>query len=391
LEDENMFISNTYKRLPIKVKNAKGIWIYNESGEKYLDTFSGIGVLSFGHCDEEINEAISMQIKKYTHISNFFINENAIFLAKRLVEETKKDGTVFFANSGTEANEAALKAIKKVKKGIIISFENNFHGRSIGSLSITGFQNLREQFEPLLSNIAFLPFNDSKKLENFIENEGNKISAIFVECVHGSGGLDTVNKDFVEVINKYKDIYDYIVVADEVQAGLGRTGEFYSYQNFNLNPDIVTVAKSLGGGLPLSAAIFTGKYKDVFSVGDHGSTFAPNPVSLAAGKTVINRITKTFLDSVKEKSSYLKNKLLTLKKNYPIIKEIKGIGLMLGIEINNNNYSEKIIEYGLNEKILLNVVKGNTIRLLPALNITYNEIDEMLYRLEKVIKKLNSC
>lgn len=386
-----MFISNTYKRLPIKVKNAKGIWIYNESGEKYLDTFSGIGVLSFGHCDEEINEAISMQIKKYTHISNFFINENAIFLAKRLVEETKKDGTVFFANSGTEANEAALKAIKKLKKGIIISFENNFHGRSIGSLSITGFQNLREQFEPLLSNIAFLPFNDSKKLENFIENEGNKISAIFVECVHGSGGLDTINKDFVEVINKYKDIYDYIVVADEVQAGLGRTGEFYSYQNFNLNPDIVTVAKSLGGGLPLSAAIFTGKYKDVFSVGDHGSTFAPNPVSLAAGKTVINRITKTFLDSVKEKSSYLKNKLLTLKKNYPIIKEIKGIGLMLGIEINNNNYSEKIIEYGLNEKILLNVVKGNTIRLLPALNITYNEIDEMLYRLEKVIKKLNSC
>lgn len=386
-----MFISNTYKRLPIKVKNAKGIWIYDESGEKYLDTFSGIGVLSFGHCDEEINEAISMQIKKYTHISNFFIDENAIFLAKRLVEETKKDGTVFFANSGTEANEAALKAIKKVKKGIIISFENNFHGRSIGSLSITGFQNLREQFEPLLSKIAFLPFNDSKKLENFIENEGKKISAIFVECVHGSGGLDTVNKDFVEVINKYKDIYDYIVVADEVQAGLGRTGEFYSYQNFNLNPDIVTVAKSLGGGLPLSAAIFTGKYKDVFSVGDHGSTFAPNPVSLAAGKTVINRITKTFLDSVKEKSSYLKNKLLTLKKNYPIIKEIKGIGLMLGIEINNNNYSEKIIEYGLNEKILLNVVKGNTIRLLPALNITYNEIDEMLYRLEKVIKKLNSC
>lgn len=386
-----MFISNTYKRLPIKVKNAKGIWIYDESGEKYLDTFSGIGVLSFGHCDEEINEAISMQIKKYTHISNFFINENAIFLAKRLVEETKKDGTVFFANSGTEANEAALKAIKKVKKGIIISFENNFHGRSIGSLSITGFQNLREQFEPLLSNIAFLPFNDSKKLENFIENEGNKISAIFVECVHGSGGLDTVNKDFVEVINKYKDIYDYIVVADEVQAGLGRTGEFYSYQNFNLNPDIVTVAKSLGGGLPLSAAIFTGKYKDVFSVGDHGSTFAPNPVSLAAGKTVINRITKTFLDSVKEKSSYLKNKLLTLKKNYPIIKEIKGIGLMLGIEMNNNNYSEKIIEYGLNEKILLNVVKSNTIRLLPALNITHHEIDEMLYRLEKVIKKLNSC
>ncbi|MBZ4649797.1 aminotransferase class III-fold pyridoxal phosphate-dependent enzyme [Thermosipho sp. (in: thermotogales)] len=386
-----MFISNTYKRLPIKVKNAKGIWIYDESGEKYLDTFSGIGVLSFGHCDEEINKAISKQIKKYTHISNFFIDENAIFLAKRLVEETKKDGTVFFANSGTEANEAALKAIKKLKKGIIISFENNFHGRSIGSLSITGFQNLREQFEPLLSKIAFLPFNDSKKLENFIENEGKKISAIFVECVHGSGGLDTVDKDFVEVINKYKDIYDYIVVADEVQAGLGRTGEFYSYQNFNLNPDIVTVAKSLGGGLPLSAAIFTGKYKDVFSVGDHGSTFAPNPVSLAAGKTVINRITKTFLDSVKEKSSYLKNKLLTLKKNYPIIKEIKGIGLMLGIEMNNNNYSEKIIEYGLNEKILLNVVKSNTIRLLPALNITHHEIDEMLYRLEKVIKKLNSC
>lgn len=382
-----MFISNTYKRISLKIKNAKGIWIYDEDNNAYLDTFSGIGVLSFGHCDEKINLAISQQLNKYTHISNFFVDENAIEIAKRLIKETGKDGTVFYANSGTEANEAALKAIKKLKKGIIVSFENNFHGRSLGSLSVTGFPNLRKHFEPLLPNIIFLPFNDSKKLKNFIESEGKNISAIFVECVHGSGGLDAVSKDFVETINRYKKTYDYIIVADEVQAGLGRTGEFYSYHNFNLDPDIITVAKSLGGGLPLSAAIFTGKYKNVFSVGDHGSTFAPNPVSLAAGKTVIERLTKPFLQEVKEKGNYLKANLLKLKENYPVINKIKGLGLMLGIEL-KKAYSDKIVEYGLKEKILLNVVKGNTIRLLPALNIKTNEIDELINRLEKVIKFL---
>jgi acetylornithine/N-succinyldiaminopimelate aminotransferase len=382
-----MPLSNTYKRIPLKIKRAKGVWLIDENDEKYLDTFSGIGVLSFGHSDEKINEAILEQIKKYTHISNYFVDPNAIEIAKRLIEETKKDGTVFFANSGTEANEAALKAIKKNKKGYIVSFENNFHGRTLGSLSITGFTNLKKQFEPLLPNIVFLPFNDSSKLKNFIESEKENISAIFVECVHGSGGLDVVNKEFIDVINYYKHFYNYIVVADEVQAGLGRTGKFYSYQNFDLDPDIITVAKSLGGGLPLSAAIFTGKYKEIFNIGDHGSTFAPNPVSLAAGKTVLERLNEKFLNSVKEKGNYLKNELLKLKEKYSIIKQIKGLGLMLGVELESNQ-SERIIELGINERILLNLVKGNIIRLLPALNITFEEISELVKRLEKVLKNI---
>jgi acetylornithine/N-succinyldiaminopimelate aminotransferase len=382
-----MPLSNTYKRIPLKIKRAKGVWLIDENDEKYLDTFSGIGVLSFGHSDEKINEAILEQIKKYTHISNYFVDPNAIEIAKRLIEETKKDGTVFFANSGTEANEAALKAIKKNKKGYIVSFENNFHGRTLGSLSITGFTNLKKQFEPLLPNIVFLPFNDSSKLKNFIESEKENISAIFVECVHGSGGLDVVNKEFIDVINYYKHFYNYIVVADEVQAGLGRTGKFYSYQNFDLDPDIITVAKSLGGGLPLSAAIFTGKYKEIFNIGDHGSTFAPNPVSLAAGKTVLERLNEKFLNSVKEKGNYLKNELLKLKEKYSIIKQIKGLGLMLGVELESNQ-SERIIELGINERILLNLVKENIIRLLPALNITFEEISELVKRLEKVLKNI---
>jgi len=382
-----MSLSNTYKRIPLKIKRAKGVWIIDENDEKYLDTFSGIGVLSFGHCDEKINEAISEQIKKYTHISNFFVDQNAIEVAKRLIEETGKDGSVFFANSGTEANEAALKAIKKIKKGYIVSFENNFHGRTLGSLSITGFSNLKKEFEPLLPNVVFLPFNDPKKLKSFIESERENISTIFVECVHGSGGLDIVSKEFIEIINHYKNVYNYIVVADEVQAGLGRTGKFYSYLNFDLDVDIVTVAKSLGGGLPLSAAVFTGKHKNVFTIGEHGSTFAPNPVSLAASKTVLDRLNKYFLNSVKEKGNYLRNELSKLKEKYSIVKQIKGLGLMVGIELDIKQ-SDKIIKFGLHERILLNIVKGNIIRLLPALNIKFEEINELLNRLEKVIKKI---
>ncbi|MBO8160014.1 MAG: aminotransferase class III-fold pyridoxal phosphate-dependent enzyme [Thermosipho sp. (in: Bacteria)] len=382
-----MYISNTYKRFPIKIQRAKGIWIYDTNNNKYLDTFSGIGVLSFGHSDEIIKNAIKEKINRYTHISNFFLDEDALYIAKRLVNETGKDGNVFFANSGTEANETALKAIKKLKKGIIVSFTSNFHGRTIGSLSITGFEHLRKNFEPLLNDVVFLPFNDIQAFKNFVEKNGEKISAVFLECVHGSGGLDTVSSEFIDVINKFKYVYDYIVVADEVQAGLGRTGKFYSYKHFNLDPDIITVAKSLGGGLPLSATIFTGKYKDVFMPGDHGSTFAPNPVALAAGRTVIERLTEDFLKEISEKSIYFKNRLAEIQKNLSINYKIKGLGLMIGVEI----YSQKInqiIEIAISEKLLLNVVKNNTVRFLPPLNITKTEIDEIIFRFEKVIKKL---
>ncbi|SHH38874.1 aspartate aminotransferase family protein [Thermosipho atlanticus] len=382
-----MYIANTYRRIPIIIERGEGIWIYDTLGNKYLDTFSGIGVLSFGHCDEIINNAIREKISKFTHISNFFVDNDALFVAEKLVKETKKDGSVFFANSGAEANEAALKAVKKNKKGLIISFEGNFHGRTLGALSITGFPAIRKQFEPLLDNIVFLPFNDPTTLKTFLEKNGHKVSAIFVESIHGSGGLDVVNKEVINVINHYKNIYNYIIVADEVQAGLGRTGKFYSYQHFNLEADIITVAKSLGGGLPLAATIFTGKYKTIFLPGEHGSTFAPNPVALAAGKTVLQRITKDFLKEVEQKGVYLKKQLLKLKENFGVIKEIKGLGLMIGIVIESKKI-DNIIEIGLREKILLNIVKGNTIRLLPPLDITIFEIDELLSRLKKVLSQL---
>ncbi|MBT1248435.1 MULTISPECIES: aminotransferase class III-fold pyridoxal phosphate-dependent enzyme [unclassified Thermosipho (in: thermotogales)] len=371
-----MFISNTYNRFPIKIKKADGIWIFDDKGNKYLDTFSGIGVTSFGHCNEEISNAIIEKLQKYSHISNFFLDEDAIEVSERLVKETGKNGKVYFSNSGTEANEAALKAIKKTKKGAIISFFGNFHGRTIGSLSITGFPNIRSKFLPLLNNVIFLPFNDIKSFKDVFKNQ--EVSAVFVESIRGSGGLDTLTKEFADTIMEYKEKFDFILVTDEVQSGLGKTGEFFSYKHFNLEPDIITVAKSLGGGLPLGATIFTGKFSDIFSPGDHGSTFAPNPLALAASKVVLKKINQNLLLSIKEKGLYLKKHLLNIKN----INKVKGLGLMLGVTV---DIKGDILKLALKENLLLNVVKNDTIRLLPPLNIKYEEIDLIVSKLKKAL------
>lgn len=238
------YLSEVYNPFPLEVREAQGVYIFSKDGKKYFDTFSGIGVLAFGHSNPDIKNAIIEKIKRHAHISNFFVDENAPKVAKRLVEKTKRDkGKVFFTNSGAEANEAAIKAVKKLKKGLLVSFVKNFHGRTIGALSVTGFPKLRDPFTPLLNDVVFLPHNDINAFKNFMENEQKEIAAVFVECVHGSGGLNVIKTELVELINEYKNRKKYLIVADEVQAGLGRTGEFYAFQNFSLKPDIVTVAK----------------------------------------------------------------------------------------------------------------------------------------------------
>ncbi|ABR31713.1 aminotransferase class III [Thermosipho melanesiensis] len=378
-----MFISGTYKRFSISIRNAKGIWVYDKNGKKYLDTFSGIGVNIFGHCDKDITSAIIEKAKRFTHISNFFLDEDASIIAEKLVKKTNKEGKVYFSNSGTEANEAALKTIKKYKNGIIVSFTGNFHGRTIGSLSITGFENLREPFLPLLDNIVFLRYNDIEMFKNFFKENGENVSAVFVESVRGSGGLDKLDIEFANLIMEYKHKYGFILVADEVQSGLGRTGKFFAYQHFNLEPDIVTTAKALGGGIPLGATIFIGKLQNIFSLGDHGSTFAPNPLALSASKVVLNKIDKNLLDEVTKKGIYLKDNLLSIDN--PKILEVKGLGLMIGIKVDTNKDITKI---ALKEEILLNVVKKNVIRLLPPLNISYQEINLLVSKLKSILEKI---
>lgn len=361
-------LTGVYSPYDFRVKNAKGINIYTDSGD-FLDTYSGIGVMAFGHSHPEVIAAIKGKVERYTHLSNYFLDEDASAVAGLLLSMTGSDGEVYFSNSGTEANEAALKAIKKCRKGKIISFSGNFHGRTLGSLSITYSSKLRKPFEPLISDTVFLPLDEAIFRDYVSENQ---VAGVFLECIQGNTGVFPIPEELVKAVEELREEYGYLVVADEIQAGLGRTGEFFSYKHFGLKPDIVTVGKAVGGGLPLGGTIFIGF--SPFDKGDHGSTFAPNPVALAAGKAVLSRIDEDLLEEVREKGEYFSKKLLELSW----VKEIRGKGLMIGAGAED---PVKIKEGAFKNGVLLNLTNGG-IRFLPALNIKIEEIDEIISRLD---------
>lgn len=369
-----MFRMNLYKEFDFKVEKASGVNIYDTNGKRYLDTFSGIGVLALGHSNKEVLKAQQLQMNRFEHISNFFIQDDAEDIAKVLVEKTGRTGQVFFTNSGTEAIEAALKAVKKksrqTDKMKIMTFNNSFHGRTLGSLSLNGFEKMRKPFEPLLDNVVRIPFNNKEKFQETLEKHITDTVALFLEPVQGSGGVVKLDQEIADIIASTLGKQDVLLVSDEIQAGLGRTGKFYSYQHLGLNPDIITVGKALGGGLPLGATIFLNGSESIFQQGDHGSTFAPNPISIAGGKVVVNRITH-LLDEVEKKGTYFISKI----EKTEMIQEIRQTGLMIGITLSNPDpdFREKAQKKGL----LINVINNRIIRLLPALNIEYREIDEM--------------
>ncbi len=368
------YVCQVYKPFPIQIDYARGVYIYSKDGKRYFDSFSGIGVLAFGHNDKDIKRAMIEKMERYMHTSNFFFDEDAEKVAETLVKKTGRTGKVFFSNSGAEANESALKAVKKLRKGLIISFERNFHGRTVATLSLTGFENLRKPFEPLVPDVVILPYNDVRSFEMFVEKRGPDIAAVFVECVQGSGGLNVLSRDVANLIMQAKHNFGYLLVADEVQAGLGRTGKFFAYQHFDLKPDIVTVAKALGGGLPLGAALFLDEVKDVFGYSDHGSTFAPNPVALAGARVVLSKLTDDFVELVAKKGDFLKKELLQLNSRF--IEKTKGLGLMIGVEVSLD--VDLLKKVAMENGILLNIVGNRVVRFLPALNITFEEIKEMV-------------
>ncbi|MFN3328723.1 MAG: aspartate aminotransferase family protein, partial [Fervidobacterium pennivorans] len=343
-----------------------------------IDTFMGIGVLLFGHNHDYIIKKIKEKVDRYVHISNFFLDEDAEFVAKRLVQETAKSGKVFFTNSGAESTECALKVIKKFKKrGKIVSFLRNFHGRTLKALSITGFDNIRTQFVED-ENVVFLSYKP-EEVEKFFKN--NDISAVFIETVHGSGGLDVIPKEIVEIINIYKPFKEFILVADEVQSGLGRTGKFYAYQHFDISPDIVTIAKGIGGGLPLGACILLSDYSDAFSPGEHGTTFAPNPVALAGGRAVLEMIDSTLLEHVNTMGRFFDQ----IFRKINVVSEIRGLGLMKGIAVDEQLRIsvEDFFENGL----LVNILSNGVIRFLLPLNINESEIEIIVQLFEKTVSE----
>lgn len=388
LKDED-YIANTYTRVHLEPKYGEGSYLIDINNERYLDMYSGISVSLAGHSEKSIIEAIIEQSNKYIHLSNNFICRPAVELAEILVKNTFAQ-KVFFTNSGTEANETAIKIARKYGKSRgktkILSAYNSFHGRTMGSLSLTAQEKYQESFKPLLENVEYFEFNNADDLE---EKLSDKVSAVFIELVQGEGGVVLADKPFFEKLSILSEKYDFLIVIDEIQTGLGRTGKFLACEHFDIKPDIVTVAKGLGGGLPIGAALLGNKCKDILSKGEHGSTFAPNPVASAAGLAVLKIILKdSFLNDINRKSEYIISNLRKIKNSHPdIINDVRGIGLMIGIDV--GEFAQLIKEKAFKNKLLLNITANKIIRLLPALNISYEEIDRFIEIFSHIIFEIN--
>ena len=376
------YIVGTYARFPLEIVRGKGSLVYDENGKEYIDLGTGIAVNTFGVADDEITQAVTDQMNKFSHTSNLYYSEPCAKLAEQLCLRTgmKK---VFFSNSGAEANECAIKVARKYaadKKGAdyynIITLKNSFHGRTITTLAATGQDVFHEMFTPLTEGFLYAEANDIASVEKLVK--ANKCAAIMFEVVQGEGGVNPLKKDFVSALNELAEKEDILLIADEVQIGNGRSGKLYGYMNYGITPDIVSTAKGLAGGLPLGATLLSEKVENVLTPGTHGSTFGGNPVCCAAALNVLSRIDDNLLDGVNAKSKLIFDTLSTAKG----IKSVSGMGLMIGIETEKD--SGEILAECMKNGVL--VLKAKTkIRLLPALNIP----DELLKKALEVI--VNAC
>lgn len=371
ISTDKQYIANTYNRFPVEFVSGKGSRVYDKAGKEYIDMGSGIGVTAFGIADHEWSESVSKQARTLQHTSNLYYTEPCATLAKALCEKTglKK---VFFSNSGAEANECAIKVARKwaaEQKGedyyTIVTLKNSFHGRTVTTLAATGQDHYHELFAPLTSGFVHTPANDIDVLEKTVSE--NKVAAVMIECVQGEGGVISLDYDFVKAIDRLSNQDNFLIIVDEVQTGNGRSGKMYAYMNYDITPDIVTTAKGLGGGLPIGAAILGEKTENVLKFGDHGSTYGGNPVCCAGALTVINRLTDSFLAEVKAKSAYAFSEL----SGAVGIESVSGMGLMIGIK--TVKPAAEIIKAAM-EKGVLCLIAKDKVRLLPALNIPFEDL-----------------
>lgn len=369
------YVANTYARFPLQITKGKGSVAEDETGKKYIDLCSGIAVNSFGFADDIWQNAVAAQAAKLQHVSNLYYTEPCAKLAEMLCRRTgmKK---VFFCNSGTEANECAIKAARKYaaeKKGkeyyTILTLKNSFHGRTYAALSATGQDALHKDFQPLVPGFVYAEANNIEDLR--AKAEENKLAGILFECVQGEGGVNVLEQTFVDEIARLGKERDILIMADEVQIGNGRSGKLYGYMNYGIEPDIVSTAKGLGGGLPIGATLFGGKAEFVLKPGDHGSTFGGNPICCAGAISILERLTPEFLDEVQRKSRLIFQKLQGKKG----IRCLTGVGLLIGIE--TERPAADIINACMERGVLTLGAHGK-IRLLPALNIPDTLLEEAL-------------
>lgn len=376
------YIMNTYGRYDVALKSGKGCVAFDEDNKRYLDVSSGIGVNCLGYCDNGWVKAVTAQLNTIQHMSNYFYCEQSAKLAGKLCDKTHFTKACF-GNSGAEANECAIKIARKYSfdkygegRNEIITLKDSFHGRTVTTLSATGQDNFHTYFFPFTEGFKYSEAN----IDSVKSLVSEKTCAVLMECVQGEGGVNIMDKDFVQALRKLCDEKDLVLIVDEVQTGIGRTGKLFCYENFEIEPDLITCAKGLGGGLPIGLCLCNKKLEDVMQPSTHGSTFGANPVVCAGANYVIDTIANdSFLEEVTKKGEYLRNKLEKLDG----VKSVRGLGLMTGIELvkdNAHDIAVKCVENG-----LLIITAKNLLRMLPPLNISYDEIDEAVEILNKTI------
>ena len=384
-EKANECLMHTYAALPIVITHGEGSCLFDENNKKYIDFTSGIGVNSVGYNNKKLNKAILNQLNSFTHLSNIFLSTPTVELADKLTTISKMS-KVFFSNSGAEANEGALKLAKKYsymkyggKRNKILSLKDSFHGRTLATLTATGQDKFHKYFDPFPDGYDYVTPNS---IEDFKEKLTDDVCAIIMEAIQGEGGVNLLNSNFVqEVCNVCKE-KDVLIIFDEVQCGLGRTGHIFCFQEFGVEADIITLAKGLGGGLPIGAILCNEKLSNTFTPGDHGSTFGGNPVVCAGALAVLDQICNDeLLSSVQAKGKFIRQTLT--KSKLPLVKNIRGLGLMIGIEVScpPDEIQKKALEKGL----LILTAGKNVVRLLPPLTISEIEIKKGLAILLKCL------
>ena len=380
---DNDYVLHTYNRNPIVIEKGHGLHAYGPEGQNYLDFTSGIGVNSLGYCDLNWAEAVSKQAHKLQHTSNLYYTAPCSKLAKRLCRRTGMS-KVFFGNSGAEANEGAIKAARKYSfdhygegRDQIITLVNSFHGRTIATLTATGQDTFHQYFGPFNEGFVYTPAGDVEALTGLVDKH---TCAIMLELVQGEGGVVALDQDFVQAVRALCDEKDLILIVDEVQTGVGRTGTFLACEQFNLRPDIVTLAKGLGGGLPIGAVLVNAKVAEGMGPGSHGSTFGGNPVVCAGANVVMDRLDESFLAGVREHAAQLRAGLEKL----PHVKAVTGLGLMLGIQFEDGISAADVLA-ACRERGLLVLTAKTRLRLLPPLVVTAHDIERALIILDEVL------
>ncbi len=383
-EQDKTYVANTYGRFDVAIREGKGATCVDFDGKEYIDFSSGIGVNSLGFCDEGWVEAVTAQLNTLQHISNLYYTKPCADVAEILCDRTglKK---VFFSNSGAESNEGAIKCARKYSfekygegRSKIVTLQNSFHGRTVTTLAATGQDIFHNYFYPFTEGFMYTPANDKEALEKALTDD---VCGLMMELIQGEGGVMPLEPEFVKYAETLCKERDIILIIDEVQTGVGRTGELFAFQNYGLKPDVVSCAKGIGGGLPLGCVMFGEKTENTLVAGDHATTFGGNPAVTAGAKYILQKMDEAFLSDVKAKGEYMCEKVLKM----PHVEGVDGMGLMLGVRISDGIKSADIVKKGIEYGALLLTAKTK-VRLLPPLTITYEEIDKGLDALLKALQ-----